>query len=212
MSRDADDIRRASGAPDSVGQGQADLHTASYDAPDVGGVDPDVEDNLGPELELRGDQLEGELMAAREDAASWRDKALRATADLDNFRKRTARERDEERQRAHERIVRELLPVIDNLERAIEHTTAGGDVEQLLGGVEAVHKQLIGVLESEGVQLIDPFGQHFDPNKHQAVSQREDEAFPEHTVVEVLRKGYELGGRVVRPAMVVVSSGGPAGK
>lgn len=181
-------------------------------APDAGAIDPDLEENLGPELELRGDRLQAELEGARADAASWRDKALRATADLDNFRKRTARERDEERHRAHERIVRELLPVIDNLERAIEHATAGGDIEQLLGGVEAVHKQVIGVLEAEGVQLIDPFGEPFDPNKHQAVSQREDTEVAEHTVVEVLRKGYELGGRVVRPAMVVVSTGGPAGE
>lgn len=175
-----------------------------------GATDPDMETKLGAELEFRGDVLEADLKAAQEEAASWRDKALRATADLDNFRKRTARERDEERQRAHERIVRELLPVIDNLERAIEHTTAGGDVKQLLEGVEAVHSQLIGVLEAEGVQMIDPFGQQFDPNKHQAVSQREDDEVPEHTVLDVLRKGYEAGGRVVRPAMVVVSTGGSA--
>lgn len=177
-----------------------------------GATDPDMEMKLGAELEFRGDVLEADLKAAQEEAASWRDKALRATADLDNFRKRIARERDEERQRAHERIVRELLPVIDNLERAIEHVTAGGEVEQLLGGVVAVHKQLITVLEVEGVLLIDPLGQLFDPNKHEAVSQREDCEVPEHTVVDVPRKGYELAGRVVRPAMVVVSTGGPAGE
>jgi molecular chaperone GrpE len=150
-----------------------------------------------------------ELEAAREEAAECRDKALRAQAEFDNFRKRIARERDEERQRAGERLVAEMLPVIDNLERAIDHTTAGGDLKDLLTGVEAVHTQLVGVLGKEGVEVIDPFGQPFDPNTQQAVSQMDDPEVAEGTVVEVFQKGYSLGGRVIRPAMVVVSAGGP---
>jgi molecular chaperone GrpE len=176
---------------------------------DAGRLDPELEGDLGPELELRGDVLGSELDAARSEAESWREKCLRASADLDNFRKRTARERADEQRRAAERVVLELLPVIDDLERTIDHTTAGGDLTHLLDGVEAVHAKFVGVLTREGVEIIDPFGKPFDPHKHEAVGQREDAEVPEHTVIEVLRKGYEMGGRVIRHAMVMVSTGGP---
>lgn len=167
-------------------------------------------EDLGPELELRGDQLEEELAAARVEAEELRDIALRTQAEFENFRKRITREREEERKRATERLVVELLPAIDNLERAIEHTTAGGDLKHLLTGVEAVYTQVVAILGKEGVEVIDPFGQPFDPAMHQAVSQQEDAEVPEGTVVDVFQKGYVMGGRVVRPAMVVVSTGGPA--
>lgn len=173
-------------------------------------VDPELTEDLGPELELRGDQLEEELAAARVEAEELRDIALRTQAEFENFRKRITREREEERKRATERLVVELLPAIDNLERAIEHTTAGGDLKHLLTGVEAVHTQVVAILGKEGVEVIDPFGQPFDPAMHQAVSQQEDAEVPEGTVVDVFQKGYVMGGRVVRPAMVVVSTGGPA--
>ena len=182
-------------------------------APDSGvPVDPELAQDLGPELELRGDQLQAELEALRVESAEYRDHAMRAQAEFDNFRKRITREREEERRRAGERLVSEMLPAIDNLERAIEHTSAGGDLTHLLSGVEAVHAQLIAVLGKEGVEVIDPVGEHFDPLKQQAVSQKEDDSVPEGTVVEVFQKGYSLGGRVIRSAMVVVSTGGPAVK
>ena len=97
----------------------------------------------------------------------------------------------------------------DENRRAIDHTTAGGDLKHLLTGVEAVHTQLLGVLGKEGVTVIDPMGEHFDPMTQQAVSQTEDPDVPEGTVVDVFQKGYALGGRVIRSAMVVVSTGGP---
>ena len=173
-------------------------------------IDSELVEDLGPELELRGDQVEAELDAARSEAAQCRDRALRAQAEFDNFRKRIAREREEERRRAGERLVSEMLPAIDNLERAIEHTTAGGDLKQLLAGVEAVHVQLLSVLGKEGVEVINPFGEPFDPMTQQAVSQKEDLEVPQGTVIEVFHKGYSLGGRVLRSAMVVVSTGGPS--
>jgi len=178
--------------------------------PDAAGVlDPELEADLGAEFSLRGDVMEAELEAARDEAADLRDRVARGQAEFDNFRKRTTREREDERKRAGERLVRELLPAIDNLERAIEHTTAGGDLMHLLSGVEAVHAQVIGILGKEGVEVIDPFGQPFDHNTQQAVSQQEDAEVPADTVVAVFQKGYQMGGRVVRPAMVVVSTGGP---
>lgn len=207
-SRSDRDRPRAHVNPDPV-EAEIDAVTADDDAPDT---DPELIEDLGAEFELRGDQIDAELEAARNEASEARDRALRAQAEFDNFRKRITREREEERRRAGERLVGELLPVIDNLERAIEHTTAGGDLKHLLTGVEAVHSQLVGVLGKEGVEVIDPFGEPFDPNTQQAVSQREDAEVPEGTVVDVFQKGYSLGGRVIRSAMVVVSTGGPAPK
>ncbi len=176
----------------------------------IGGLDPELEDDLGPELEFRGDVMESELEAVRAEAADMKALAQRLQAEFENFRKRMAREREDERNRAAERVVAELLPALDNLERAIEHATAAGDPTHLLGGVEAVHGQILGVLAKEGATPIDPFGQPFDPMKHHAVAQKEDPEVPESTVIEVYQKGYEMHGRVIRSAMVVVSSGGPA--
>ena len=172
-------------------------------------VDPELEADLGAEFELRGDVIDAELDAARIEVAECRDRALRAQAEFDTFRKRIVREREEEKRRANERLVEELLPAIDNLERAIEHTTAGGDLSHLLSGVEAVHTQVVGILGKHGVTVIDPAGEPFDPMTQQAVSQLEDASVPDGTVAAVFQKGYEMGGRVVRPAMVVVSTGGP---
>jgi molecular chaperone GrpE len=173
-------------------------------------VDPELAQDLGAELEFRGDVLDAELEAVRGEAAEMRDRALRTAAEFDNFRKRITREREEERRRAGERLVSEMLPAIDNLERAIAHAEGGGDLKHLLGGVEAVHAQLLGVLGKEGVEILDPTDELFDPITQQAVSQKEDDSVPEGTVVDVFQKGYALGGRVIRSAMVVVSTGGPA--
>jgi molecular chaperone GrpE len=172
-------------------------------------VDPELIDDLGAEFELRGDVVEDALEAAIAEATDMRDLALRTQAEFDNFRKRITREREEERKRATERLVEELLPAIDNLERAIEHTSADHDIEHLITGVTSVHGQIIGVLGKSGVSVIDPVGEAFDPMTQQAVSQQEDLTVPEGTVVAAFQKGYEMGGRCVRPAMVVVSTGGP---
>ena len=153
--------------------------------------------------------MESELEQAVAEAAQLRDQVLRTQAEFDNFRKRITREREEERKRATERLVEELLPAIDNLERAIEHTSADHDINHLITGVTSVHAQIVGVLGKQGVTVIDPVGEAFDPMTQQAVSQQEDPSVPEGTVIAAFQKGYEMGGRVVRPAMVVVSTGGP---
>ena len=172
-------------------------------------IDPELIEDLGAEYELRGDVLEAELEALRVESAEHRDHAMRAQAEFDNFRKRITREREEERQRAGVRLVSEMLPAIDNLERAIAHAEGGGDLSHLLGGVQAVLGQLLAVLGKEGVEIIDPMGAHFDPLRHRAVSQQEDASVPYGTVVAVYQKGYALSGRVLREATVVVSTGGP---
>jgi len=208
-----DDVREPSGRrePDQESSAEPGGQQAAPPKPEPA-IDPELEDDLGPELAYRGDTLEAELEAVREELVSWRDRAHRAQADFENYRKRVQRDQAEAIARAGERIIGELIPSLDNLERAIDHTTAGGDLKQLLSGVEAVHQQVLGVLAREGVTVIDPFGQQFDPYKHEAVGQREDPDVADGTVIEVFQKGYEMHGRVLRHAMVVVATGGPPPK
>jgi len=180
----------------------------SGEAPDR--IDPELTEDLGAELEFRGDVSAEELETARAEAADWQEKALRAQADFANTRRRLEATHADALLRAGERIVANLLPVLDDLDRAIEHAT--GDGSDITEGLDAVRRKLLEVLAREGASPIDPFGEAFDPNRHNAVQTREDDAVADHTVVEVFQKGYEMHGRVLRPAMVVVSTGGPAGE
>jgi molecular chaperone GrpE len=178
-------------------------------------IDPELESDLGALLGSARD-TEAMLDAARDEAARNLATAQKWQAEFENYRKRQERDLADMRGRAGERIVAELIPVLDDLDRAIEHTVAsaasGGELDHLLSGVEMVRTRILSVFEKEGVEVVDPFGAAFDPNMHHAVGQREDAEVPENTVVEVYQKGYLMGGRVVRPAMVIVSAGGPAAK
>lgn len=164
-------------------------------------------DRLQNELDLVSDQIE----AAKQQAAEANDRFLRLQADWDNYRRRTAQERLDERQRATEKLVVDLLPVIDDLERAIEHADNLTDpaAQQFVEGVSAVCNKLVGVLNKEGVEVVNPVGEAFDPLSHQAVSQIEDTQAYDETVAQVYQKGYRMGGKDIRTAMVVVTHGGP---
>jgi len=175
-------------------------------------VDPELETDLGAELEFRGDRLESDLEEARRESAAHLETAQRVKAEFENYRRRVARDQEDAERRAGQRIVMELLPAIDNLERALAHAEATGDGPELAGGVRMVLKQMLDVLDKEGVEAIDPAGAPFDPHAHQAVGQSEDVEVPEGTVLDVYLRGYRMYGRVIRPAMVVVSTGGPAPK
>jgi molecular chaperone GrpE len=178
-------------------------------------LDPELEEDLGAQLDAERD-TSAELAAARDEAARNLATAQRWQAEFENYRKRQERDLADMRTRAGERIVVELLPVLDDLDRTIDHTVAsaatGSELKHLLKGVEMVRTRILSVFAKEGVEVIDPFGVAFDPQLHQAVGQREDPDVPEHTVVEVYQKGYLLGSRVIRPAMVLTSTGGPATK
>ena len=145
-----------------------------------------------------------ELALALAEVDEYRDRYLRLKAEWDNFRKRTEIERAEERSRAAEKLVKKILPVLDDMERAIEHSDSAQE-EPLKEGVMQVYAKLQGVLESEGVELIDPKGEPFDANKHYAISKAEDRNLPDEIVLEVFQKGYALGGRVLRPASVIIN-------
>ena len=164
-------------------------------------------DRLQNELDSVSDQIE----AAKQQAAEANDRFLRLQADWDNYRRRTAQERLDERQRATEKLVVDLLPVIDDLERAIEHADNLTDpaAQQFVEGVSAVCNKLVNVLNKEGVEVVNPVGEAFDPLSHQAVSQIEDTQAYDETVAQVYQKGYRMGGKDIRTAMVVVTHGGP---
>lgn len=164
------------------------------------------------ELQKRLSDVENQIEAAKQEAADATDRMLRLQADWENFRRRTAAERLAEKERAAEGLVTNLLPVIDDIERAIEHAGATEDdaqLKQFVDGVSAVHAKMLGVLSKEGVEPINPVGEPFDPLAHQAVGRVEDaEAFDE-TVAQVYQKGYKMGEKVIRTAMVTVTYGGP---
>ena len=147
-----------------------------------------------------------ELAKAQQEAADARDSYLRLKAEWDNFRKRTAAERESERVRASEKLVKDLIPVIDDLERAIDHARQTGEGGSLTEGVEAVTAKFLQILAKSKVEQIEAVGEPFDPNKHQAVGTQPDDSVPEETVVAVYQKGYQMGDRILRPAMVVTST------
>jgi len=170
-------------------------------------VDDELVSDLGAEFELRGDVVEDELEAAKAEATEWREKGMRAQAEFENTKRRLESRHADALLRAGERVVVNLLPVLDDLDRAIDH--AVGDGSDVADGLSAVQRKLLEVISREGASAIDPLGEPFDAEKHQAVQMSEDIEVPDHTVVDVFQKGYEMHGRVLRPAMVMVSTGGP---
>ena len=148
---------------------------------------------------------------AEEKAADAVNRHARLQADWENYRRRTAQERLDERERATEKLVTALLPVVDDMERALDHARTQeltDDFKQFVDGVDAVRTKLMGVFDHEGVAVIDPKGAAFDPNVHQAVGRVEDASQYDETVNDVYQKGYRMGGKVLRPAMVTVTYGG----
>ena len=129
--------------------------------------------------------------------------AQRTQADFENFRKRAAREAAAAGERARGTLVRELLPVLDNLERALASAEEGE--QHLAEGVKLVHSELLAVLQRNGVEQFDPSGERFDPTFHEALSTREEEQTDSGVVLDVIEKGYRVSGSVLRPARVVVS-------
>lgn len=145
---------------------------------------------------------------AQAEAKDWQDKYLRLHAEWDTYRRRTAEQREQERLRAGEKLVEKLLPIIDDFERTIDYAEKNGEAG-LIDGVKAVHSKFVNVLETGGVQVINPAGQAFDALECQAVATVDDASVPDETVHEVYQKGYKMGTKVLRAAMVTVTTGGP---
>lgn len=146
-----------------------------------------------------------ELEALRKERDELRDQLLRKRADFENYRKRVERDRQQTALDTTAALFRELIPTLDNLERAL---SAAGDEASLRTGVELTLRELSALLERHGLRALDPTGQLFDPQVHQALLHEAVPGYPEGTVVEVFRKGYSLNERLLRPALVKVAKGG----
>jgi molecular chaperone GrpE len=154
-------------------------------------------------------ELEAKLAAAEKEKKDNWDRYLRSAADLENLRKRQKREIEDTKFDTKNKVLKEMLPVVDNLERAIEHVTAGGaevdpKLKPIVDGVQLVLRQFMTAFERLDVTPIDAMGQPFDPNLHEAISQQESDQ-PAGTIGQVLQRGYRAGGRLLRPSLVVVA-------
>lgn len=164
-------------------------------------LDPDEAESDDPI-----ERLESELHAAQIAAVEARQDMLRMQADMDNLRKRLVREHEKSRLRTLERFMSDLLPVRDSLERGLEAASdPAASVETLTEGKQLIMKMLTKAMGDHGLKIIDPTGEAFDPEKHEAMTMLTSDQFDENTVLDVLEKGYQLHDRLIRPAKVVVS-------
>lgn len=163
----------------------------------------------GPQAAAAGQpDLAAELVAAKAEAAANYDKFLRTAADLENFRRRAVREKDDLRTTATGRVLEDIFPVIDTLGLAVQAAKApNADVKSLVGGVEMVLNQLKSALGNHGLKEINPVGLPFDAHQHESLSHQPSATVKEDHVLNVVRTGYSLNGRLLRPASVVLSSG-----
>ena len=166
-------------------------------------ADAETDEPVDPQTEV--EKLQADLAAAN-------DRALRAQAELDNFRKRSFRQMEEERKYASVLLLRDLLSVMDNLDRAIEAAEQNENSSSLLEGVKMVGQQLTGVLEQHHCRPISAKGEIFDPHLHEAIAQHPSADHPAGSVIDVTQIGYQLHDRVVRPSQVLVSAGPPEEK
>ena len=151
-------------------------------------------------------ELEAQLEAAQQASLEERERAIRAVAEMENLRRRAAQDVEKAHKFALEKFAAELLPVLDNLERAIELADKESEaLKPMIEGVELTLKSMQSSVAKFGLVALDPQNQPFDPNAHQAMSMIENAELAPNTVIAVMQKGYELNGRVIRPAMVMVS-------
>jgi molecular chaperone GrpE len=172
---------------------------------DAGAADPSAANTAAPGVS-DVDALRGELADVRRQLIEKQDQHLRAVAEMDNARRRAQRDREEYTRYATESLLRELIPVLDNLDRALEAARAAGNAPSVVQGVELIQREFLRVLERAGVTRYSAVGQRFDPTRHEAVSRVVAVDTPPDTVVAETSPGYMLNGRVLRAALVSVAA------
>ena len=204
---EAERATQADGAEEVVAEviEEAEAAEEAADATDEAEGADDGSDAAEEAPEPTNDEL---VAQAQAEAKEWQDKFMRLHAEWDTYRRRTAEQREAEKARAGEKLVESLLPVIDDFERTIDYAEQNGEAG-LMDGVKAVHSKFVGVLTSGGVTIINPEGEAFDALECQAVATIDDASVPDETVNQVYQKGYKMGAKVLRPAMVTVTTGGP---
>jgi molecular chaperone GrpE len=195
--QDAPTSDEAARANQSAGDEEIEIESGSTKAAAARGADEKIS------------ALKAELAQTKAELEKFRDLALRSSADLDNYRKRMSKEREEAIKFANSSFLERLIPVLDNFEFGLQAARTTSSPVSILEGMAMVQKQFQDFLSSAGIEMIDATGQHFDPQLHEAISQEENEQVPEGIVIRQLRKGYKLRDRLIRPANVVVSKGTP---
>ena len=194
-------------ASDEVAAEEAETEEAEI-VEDAQAAEEDIVSEAEAVVEEAAAAATGELEKLRKEASDWQDRYLRLHAEWDTYRRRTTEQRAEEKARAAEKLVESMLPVLDDFERSIAYATENGEAG-LLEGVKAVQAKLMDVLVKGGVKVIDPAGEAFDALEAQAVGTVPDEEAFDETVHDVYQKGYKMGKKVIRPAMVPITTGGP---
>ncbi|MBI5287074.1 MAG: nucleotide exchange factor GrpE [Deltaproteobacteria bacterium] len=164
-------------------------------------ADEEVKVDHGSEI----DRLKEALEEKRREAEGNYSRFLRAVADLENYKKRVEKEREEFLNLAQERLIKEILPAVDNLERALGHINDEANLTALREGIKLTLDQMLATLKRFGLEQVSSIGERFDPARHEAIAQEEGEGFEPGVVIKEFQKGYYLKGRLIRPAMVVVS-------
>jgi len=166
-------------------------------------AEEDKKDAVGEPLK----EIQAELKTAKQEATETYDRFLRISAEFENYKKRSAREMDDLRKYANQFLIKEMLAVVDNLERALNSSNGNSNIDKCMAdGVNLTLKEILKVFEKFNVKPIESIGQPFDPNFHQAMMQEETDDYPENTVITELQKGYMIHDRLLRPSMVVVAS------
>lgn len=199
-----------------VAEAEAAYEEGDEDEEGVKFVDPNTLRKILKESAMRKHKKAQELPSLKEksqkdasgEKSDYYEKYLHAVADLENYKKRVEKEREEQKRFRYEGIVKQLLPVVDNFERALAHCEKHEAAESLFDGVRMIYKQIFDIFRREGVSTFDSVGQTFDPVKHQAVQMMASGEYPANTVIEEMQKGYFMHDRLLRAAMVIVSSGG----
>jgi len=153
----------------------------------------------------RTDKIAVEIKKLKEKNEQLNDQLLRKIAEFDNYKKRTERDYYDRVLNANEKLITELLPVLDDLKRAIDHANESNEIDSILEGAELIQKKLQGILEKQGLEEMPGEGEHFDPEKHDALMQIEKEGTESGTIVEEHLKGYILNGKVIRHSQVIVA-------
>ncbi len=166
----------------------------------------EVLEGADAETEVQVAQLQKELDEALQTISDQKESVLRAKAEVENIRRRAAQDVEKAHKYALDKFAGDLLDTVDNLERALQAADQADEKQKpLIEGIELTLKSFVGTIEKHGMQAIDPMGQPFDPNKHQAMAMQPSAEHEPNTVMMVMQKGYELNGRVIRPAMVMVA-------
>ena len=177
------------------------------EANEAGELDAELEQAAAEAVASTIEESE-ELGAAKAEAADWQDKYMRLHAEWDTYRRRMTEQREAEKVRATEKLMESLIPVLDDFARTVDYAETNGETG-LLGGVKAVQTKLSDTLAKGGLVVISPAGEAFDALECQAVGTVDDPSVPDETVAQVYQPGYKMGTKVIRPAMVTITTGGP---